>query len=83
MRAACDVHYLSKCTQCLTTYRMTEVRSPAEEQDFSSRLCVQTSSEAHPSSHPMGTGSPFPGGKARPWRDADHSLPGNADVKNE
>jgi hypothetical protein len=28
--------------------------------------------EAHPASYPMGTG-PFPGGKARPGRDANHS----------
>jgi hypothetical protein len=29
---------------------------PAEENDFSSSLCVQTSSEAHPASYPMSTG---------------------------
>jgi hypothetical protein len=34
---------------------------------------VQSSSEAHPASYPMGTGGPFPGGKAQPWRDADNS----------
>jgi hypothetical protein len=28
--------------------------------------------EARPTSYPMGTGGPFPGGKARPERDADH-----------
>jgi hypothetical protein len=31
----------------------------------------------------MGTGGPFPGGKARPGRDADHSPPYSAEVKNE
>jgi hypothetical protein len=31
------------------------VQSPAEEKDLSARLCVQTSFEAHPASHPMGT----------------------------
>jgi hypothetical protein len=31
----------------------------------------------------MGTGGPFPGGKARPGRDADHSPPSSAEVKNE
>jgi hypothetical protein len=31
----------------------------------------------------MGTGGPFPGGKARPWRDADHSPPSSAEVENE
>jgi hypothetical protein len=43
--------------------------------DFSSNLCVQTGSEAHPASCTMGTGGPFPAGKARPGRDADHSAP--------
>jgi hypothetical protein len=41
--------------------------------DFSSNLCVQTGSEAHPASYPVGTGGPFPGAKARPGRDGDHS----------
>jgi hypothetical protein len=31
----------------------------------------------------MGTGGPFHGGKARPVRDADHSPPSSAEVKNE
>jgi hypothetical protein len=31
----------------------------------------------------MGTGGPFPGGKARPGRDADHSPPSSAEVVNE
>jgi hypothetical protein len=30
-------------------------------------------SGAHPASCLMGTGGPFPGGKGRPGRDADHS----------
>jgi hypothetical protein len=37
------------------------VRSPAEAKDFSSNLCVQSGSEAHPASCSMGTGGPFPG----------------------
>jgi hypothetical protein len=61
----------------------TGVRSPAEAKDFSSSLCVQTGSGAHPASCRMGTGGPFPGGKARPGRDADHSPPSIAKVKNE
>jgi hypothetical protein len=59
------------------------VRSPTGAQDFSSSLCVQTGSGAHPASYPMGTGVPFPGGKARPGRDADHSPPTSAEIKNE
>jgi hypothetical protein len=41
----------------------TGVRSPAEAMDFSSSLCVQTSSHSHPASYPMGTGGLFPGVK--------------------
>jgi hypothetical protein len=51
-----------------------EVRSPAGAKDFSCSLCVQTGSRDHPASCTIGTGGPFPGGKARPGRDADHSL---------
>jgi hypothetical protein len=47
----------------MTTDWKTGVRSPAEAKDFSSILCVQTSSEAHPASYAMGTGDPFPGVK--------------------
>jgi hypothetical protein len=59
------------------------VWSPAGAKDFSSNLCVQTGSGAHPASCTMGTGGPFPGGKARPGRDADHSPPSSAEVVNE
>jgi hypothetical protein len=45
--------------------RAIGVRSPAEEKDFSYSLCVQTGSAVHPASCTMGTGGPFPGGKAR------------------
>jgi hypothetical protein len=44
---------------------------------------VQTGSAAHSDSFPMGTGGSFPGAKARPGRDADHSLPSSAEVENE
>jgi hypothetical protein len=63
--------------------RVIEVRSPTEAEDFSSSPCVKTGSGAHPASYPMGTGGSFPGGKARPGRDADHSPPSSAKVKNE
>jgi hypothetical protein len=63
--------------------RAIEVRSLAEAKDFSSSLCVQTGSGAHPASCIMGTGSPFPGGKARPGRDADQSPSSSAEVDNE
>jgi hypothetical protein len=53
--------------------RLIEVRSPAEAKDFCCSLCVQTGSGAHPASSTMSTGDPFPGGRARQGRDADHS----------
>jgi hypothetical protein len=56
---------------------------PTEAEDFSCSLCVRTGSGAHPASYTMGTGDPFPGGKARPGRDDDHSPPSSAEVKNE
>jgi hypothetical protein len=63
--------------------RAIGVRSPVGSKDFSSSLCVQTGSGAHPASCTMGTGGPFSGGKARPGRDADHSPPSSAEVVNE
>jgi hypothetical protein len=62
--------------------RAIGVRSPAGAKDFSSDLCVQTGSGAHPASCTMGTRGPFSGGKARPGRDADHSPPSSAEVVN-
>jgi hypothetical protein len=63
--------------------RAIGIRSPAGARDFCSILCVQTGSGAHLASCTMGTGGPFPGGKARPRRDADHSPPSSAQVVNE
>jgi hypothetical protein len=53
-------------------YRVIRFRSPAEAKDFSSSLSVHTGSGAHRASYPLGTGGPFPKGKVRPGRDADH-----------
>jgi hypothetical protein len=63
--------------------RAIGVRSPAGGKDSSSSLCVQTGSGAHPAFLQMGTGGPFPGGKARPGRDADHSPPSSAEFVND
>jgi hypothetical protein len=67
--------------------RVIVVRSPTDAEDFSSSPCVRTGSGAHPASCTMGTamstGGPFPRGKARPGRDADHSPPSSAEVENE
>jgi hypothetical protein len=71
-------HRTHKAVWCLTTDWTTGVRSPTEEEDFSSSLCVQTGSGAHPASCSISTG-----GKARPGRDTDHSPPSSAEFKNE
>jgi hypothetical protein len=63
--------------------RAIGVRSPAGAKDFSYSLFVQTGSVAHPASCTMGTEGPFPGAKARPGRDADHSPPSSAEVEYE
>jgi hypothetical protein len=44
---------------------------------------AQTCCGAHPASCTVGTGGSFPGGKARPGRDADRSPPSSAEVKKE
>jgi hypothetical protein len=59
------------------------VQSLAGAKVFSSSLCVQTSSGAHPASCPMGTRGTFPGGKVQSGHDADHSPPSNAEAVNE
>jgi hypothetical protein len=63
--------------------RAIGVRSPAGAKEFSSILCVQTGSGAHPASCPVNIWGPFPRGKARPGRDVDHSPPSSAEVVNE
>jgi hypothetical protein len=50
---------------------------------FPLAVVSMTSSGVHPASCIMGTGGPFPGGKAHPQRYADHSLPSSAEVVNE
>jgi hypothetical protein len=73
----------AQSVQYLTTDWTAGVRSPTEAEDFSSNLCIQTGSGAHPASYTVGTGGSFPGGKARPGRDADHSPPSSVVVKKE
>jgi hypothetical protein len=53
--------------------RAIVVRFPAEATGFFSNLCVQIGSVVHPASCTMGTGGPFPGGKAGPGSDAEKS----------
>jgi hypothetical protein len=75
---------LAQAVQCLTT-GWTTGRS-----GFDSRrghrifpVASVSGSGAHLDSCTMGTGGPFPGGKARPGRDADQSPPSSAEVENE
>jgi hypothetical protein len=69
--------------QQLGCFNFLTYPSPSEAEDFSSNLCVQAGSGAHPASYTMGTGGSFTRGKARPGRDADHSPPSSAEVKKE
>jgi hypothetical protein len=61
-----NYHYFSCCSLVrswhssvgvVSDYRL--VRSPVEAKDFSTSLCVQTSSEAHPASYPVCTRGHF------------------------
>jgi hypothetical protein len=79
----CKCEPRSSVIQCLATDWTAGVRSPTEAEDFSSNICVQTGSGAHPASCTVGTGGSLSGGKARPGRDADHSPPSSAEVKKE
>jgi hypothetical protein len=72
---------VAQSVQCLTADCTAGSRSPTEAEDFYSNLCVQAGSGAHPASCTVGTGGSFPGRKARPGRDADHSPPSSAEVK--
>jgi hypothetical protein len=74
---------VAQSVQCLTTDWTAGVRSPTEAEGFSSNLCAQTGSGAHPASYTVGTGGSFPGGKERPGHDADRSPPFSAEVKKE
>jgi len=52
-----------------------------QRRDLSLRYRVMTGSRTHTASYPMGTGGSYPSGKAE-GREADHSPPSNAEVKN-
>jgi hypothetical protein len=77
---------IAQSVQCLATDWTTgQLRfDPWQRQeDFSSNLCVQIGSGAHPASCTMGTGSTFPRGKVWPGHDLDHSPPSSAEIMNE
>jgi hypothetical protein len=60
--------------------RGSRVRFPMGAGNFSLHHRVQNGSRAHPASYPMGTRGSFPGVQ-RPGREADHSPPSSAEVK--
>jgi hypothetical protein len=80
---ACMGATVAQSVQCLDYGLDNRGSIPDRGRGFFSSLCVQTGCEAHPSSCAMGTWGPFPGDKAWPGRDADHSPPSSAKVKNE
>jgi hypothetical protein len=59
---------------------MSGVKFPARTGNFPLRLHVQTGSGAHSTSYPMGTGG-LSLGVMQLRREADHSPPSSADVK--
>jgi hypothetical protein len=56
---------------------------PRQRQRIFLLVCVQTSSEVHPASYPMGTEGPFLGSKAQLRRGVDHWHSSSAEVKYE
>jgi len=65
---------------CWAADLMIGVRVQLVAENFSRHHRVQTGSEAHPASNIMGTRGSFSGVK-RLGREADHSLPSSAEVK--
>jgi hypothetical protein len=59
--------------------RGSRVRLPAGARNFSLHHHVQNGSGAHPASYPIGTTDSV--GVKRPGREADHSHPSSAEVK--
>jgi hypothetical protein len=58
----------------------SRVRFPSGAESFSLNHWVQNGSEVHPASYPVGIRGSFPGVK-RPGREANHSPPSSAEVK--
>jgi hypothetical protein len=60
---------------------MAEVRFPARERDFSLLHSIETGGGAHPDSYAMSS-TWFSAGVKCQGREADHSSPSNAELKN-
>jgi hypothetical protein len=57
MRSQMVMSFIHKRYQNMWKNWDNQVTSPTEAKDFSSSICVQTSSGAHPASYSMGTGT--------------------------
>jgi hypothetical protein len=85
-----SAYHFFRCQGCFSRavralgYRLddrgTRVRLPAGAGNFSLYHRVQNGSGVHPAFYPMGSRGSFLGVK-RPRREADHSPPSNAEVK--
>jgi hypothetical protein len=89
MHATCPAHLILLDLITLTMFlllllllddRVSRVRFPAGAGNFSLHRRVQNGSGVHPASYPLGARGSFPGVK-RLGREADHSPPFSADVK--
>jgi hypothetical protein len=77
-----SISQLSTIHNCGKRWRLTMGWTTGRSR-FDPRQGQRTGSGAHPASCTMGTGGPFPGGKPRPGRDADHSPLSSAEVVDE
>jgi hypothetical protein len=71
---------LAQTVQCLTMDWTTGIQFPKEAENFSSSLCIQTDSGAHPAFCMMGMRGPFLRDKVQLGCDFDHPPPSNAKV---
>jgi hypothetical protein len=80
-----NVNNTEMLSQYRSDYRMDDrgLIPSRSEGFFSSSLCVQTGSEAHPASYPAGTEVLSPGVKHGHGVMLNTSPPSNAEVKNE
>jgi hypothetical protein len=77
-----EVSQVAQLVQCVTMKWYDRSSIPDKGKGFYLYFLRPASSGAHPASCTMGTGGSFPPvGKAGPGRDADHSPPSSAEVK--
>jgi hypothetical protein len=76
-------HFVTRfiLVSALTVTKWLRLKGTLLLYDSSLLHSIQTDSEAHPVSYPMGTGGSFPWGIKQQRRQADHSSPSSAEVK--